>query len=92
MTPKDNAVLISAVEYLRHHDRDCWVDWNCIYHHCVPSMHPDSFVNILLTACDDADTNVQMLVCNDDFAASPGPFFKLLPQWYDYLNKLGGYL
>jgi hypothetical protein len=89
MTPEDRAVLISAVEYLRQRDRDCWTDWASIYHYCVPGMHPDTFVDILLTACDDSDSSVQMLICDDDFT-SHGPRFRILPQWYDYLNKLAG--
>ena len=52
-------------------------------------MKPGKFVVILLTACDDGDSNVQILICDYDFTLGDTQF-QMLPQWGTYFNKLAG--
>lgn len=88
MNPHDRAILITSVEYLRCQERNAWTYFGNIYLDAQPGMKPQAFIDILLTACDDGDSSVQLMECDDNFNTGPG--FRLLPGWWEYLNTLAG--
>ena len=86
MNAEKRAVLISAIDELRQEVRGSWVHWINIT--ASGDLNPDEIVDILLTACDDGESSVQILECDNKFDSFEGPSFRMLPEWWDYLNRL----
>ena len=86
MNAEKRAILISAIDELRQEVRGSWVHWINIT--ASSDLNPEEIVDILLTACDDGESSVQILECDNKFDSFAGPSFRMLPEWWDYLNRL----
>ena len=86
MNAEKRAILNAAVNGCRRKVRGSWVVWVNIP--ASSDLNPDEIVDILLTACDDGESSVQILECDNKFDSFEGPSFRMLPEWWDYLNRL----